>query len=72
MNILSVFISNRFVSFYWRIGAMLATMFLAFLAENLNMFSLSPQMIVFVGLILGEISKAINNWTQAKPMGFAK
>ena len=46
--------------------------FLAIIADNLNAFYLSPQTVIFVGLFLGEITKALNNWSKEQPMWFAK
>lgn len=58
---IEVITSNRFKSFYWRGGAMVVVSVLSFTASNLDMFNLSPEIVVFLGLILGEITKAINN-----------
>lgn len=51
---------KRFKSFLWRLGAMLGVALIAFLADNLNLFGLTPQVQVVLGLILGEVTKALN------------
>ena len=57
-----ILLSNRFKSFYWRTGMMvLATLISAFLA-NIDMLNpyISPAFVGLLGLILGEVSKALN------------
>ena len=56
--------SNRLKSLLWRTGMMALAGALAFLAENLGVLDLSVELTVLVGLILGEISKAINNYCE--------
>lgn len=51
---------NRLKSFAWRLGAIITVAVLSFLAENIGLFGLSPQIQVVLGLILGEITKALN------------
>lgn len=52
--------SNRFKSFYWRLGMMIVATTVAFLSENIADFGLSTQTTVVLGLILGELSKYMN------------
>lgn len=70
--ILDVLLSPRFKSFYWRTGMMALAGFLAILADSLEMFQLSGTMIAMLGLILGEISKAVTNAVDSKPLGFSR
>lgn len=65
-------LSPRLKSFYWRTGMMALASFLAIVADSLNMLELSPQITVVIGLVLGEISKALTNAVDNKPLGFAK
>ena len=61
-------ISNRMKSLYWRTGMMILSVIIASLLENLDIFTpyISASSITMFGLILGEISKAINNSVKAK------
>ena len=65
-NIKEVLLSNRFKSFYWRAGAMMAIALLNAIIENLSSFGLSTELVVLLGLILGEITKVLNNFSQGK------
>ena len=56
----------RLKSFLWRAGMMLLALTIDFAFNNLGFFNLSPQVTVVVGLVLGEISKQINNWLSKK------
>lgn len=56
--------SARFKSFLWRGGAILAITGLNYVSTNLGIFNLSPQAVIIVGLVIGEITKAINNVVQ--------
>lgn len=51
---------KRFKSFLWRAGMMFVALFIDWLLENIGLFGLSPQVTVFLGLVLGEISKYLN------------
>ena len=53
-------VKNRFKSFAWRTGIMLAVALVNFALANLADFSLSPEVTVLAGLILGEVSKYLN------------
>lgn len=59
-------LKKRLLSFAWRLGGMIATALLAFVLENLNILDISPEVITVVGLIVGEITKAINSFVQGK------
>jgi len=51
---------KRFKSFLWRLGSMIAVAWLAFIADNLDLFSLEPQVQVIIALVLSEITKVLN------------
>lgn len=51
---------NRLKSFAWRLGSMIAVALLAFASENLDLLHIAPEYQVLIGLVLGEITKAIN------------
>ena len=53
-------VKNRFKSFAWRTGIMVAVALVNFALANLSDFSLSPEVTVLVGLVLGEVSKYLN------------
>lgn len=56
---------SRLKSFGWRVGMMLVALLVAFATENLTNFGLTPQFTVVLGLVLGEVSKFLNNYNQA-------
>lgn len=67
MNKLQEFVgSNRVKSLLWRSGAMLAVGLLNLAMENLGGWGLSGQWLVFAGLVLGELTKALNNFLAGK------
>lgn len=51
---------KRLKSFGWRLGMMIAAAVVAFLIEQLKILDVSPTIVAVLGLILGEISKQIN------------
>ena len=53
--------SSRVKSFLWRSGMMIVAFTCTALAENLGILELSTTSTTVIGLILGEVSKAINN-----------
>jgi len=53
-------LKKRIGSLLWRAFIMGFAVALAYLAENLSILELSPQITVFLGLILGEVSKYLN------------
>lgn len=65
-DITKVLTSSRFKSFYWRTGMMFLAGFVDLVIENLGGSGMSPQIIVVLGLVLGEVSKAINNIVQER------
>jgi len=58
-----VLVSNRMKSLYWRTGMMCLAIVVAGLLENLDIFAqvFSPAVVMMLGLVLGEVSKALNN-----------
>ncbi len=52
---------NRLKSFAWRLGGMIAAMSLSFLLDNLGILGLSLNVQVVLGLIIGELTKWLNN-----------
>lgn len=60
----TIFLSNRMKSFYWRTAMMCVAVILGGLATNLDVLIpyVSPVTIGLLGLILGEVSKGINNY----------
>lgn len=60
-----MFSSSRFKSFLWRAGAMGAVAIIGVLQVEVTNYSLRPEIIAVLGLILGEITKALNNVAQA-------
>ena len=56
------FTGNRFKSFCWRSGAMVASSFLVLIANSLTDFGLTGQTVVVLGLIIGELTKYINSY----------
>lgn len=62
-KIKEILISNRFKSFYWRMGMMILAVIVSGLLSNIDMLNelFSPAVVMVIGLVLGEVSKAINN-----------
>lgn len=60
-KLLALLTSNRFKSFYWRTGMMAVAGFISLFLENIQALDLPELATVILGLILGEISKQINN-----------
>lgn len=52
---------KRLKSFMWRFATMAVAITVSFLADNLNLFHVSGETAVVLGLILGEITKYMNN-----------
>lgn len=53
--------SNRVKSLAWRTAMMMIATGLSAVANNVGVLALSPETTIFIGLVLGEISKAINS-----------
>jgi hypothetical protein len=54
---------KRVKSLVWRASMMAIAVFLSSIAENIGVLELSPQVTVLLGLVLGEVSKWLNNYT---------
>jgi hypothetical protein len=54
-------LTSRLKSLAWRLGMMILAVVVGFLIDNLGALNLSPAIVGILGLILGEISKQINN-----------
>lgn len=61
-----LFSSTRFKSFLWRAGAIGAVAILGYAQQEITNLQLSETTIVVLGLILGEITKALNNVIQSE------
>jgi len=63
-----ILLGNRFKSFYWRLGMMVLATIIAAFAANLDLIApyVNPATVGILGLVLGEVSKAINNSLQGK------
>ena len=59
----TILVSTRMKSLYWRTGMMVLAALLGGALSSLELLApiLSPGVIVILGLVLGEVSKAINN-----------
>jgi len=57
---------KRIKSFAWRLGAYVAVSALGFIVDNLAGFGVPQNIIVIVALIVGEITKYLNNKFQLK------
>lgn len=53
-------IKKRLWSLLWRIGMMVVIVIVDWLGKNIGIFNLSASVVVVIGLILGEISKYLN------------
>ena len=51
---------NRIKSLFWRAGMMMVVLAINFILVNLELLNIPSEMIVVIGLILGEISKYLN------------
>lgn len=60
LNITNEEALGRVKSLLWRVGMMALALVIDFLIQNLTAFNLSDQVIVILGLVLGEVSKQLN------------
>lgn len=51
---------KRIKSLAWRSGMMTLAFLLAFLSENIGLLELDPTITMVIGLVFGEVSKALN------------
>lgn len=59
-------LEKRLSALAWSIGAMVLAMGIDFAAQNLGLFNLDPEVTVFLGLFLNQISKAIHNYLRQR------
>lgn len=52
-------VKKRLMSFVWRAGAMCVAVVLDMLAKEMTSVSMPAELTVVLGLVLGEVSKAI-------------
>jgi len=62
--------SSRFKSFVWRTAMMVLAVILGAMIENINLLTpyVNGVTVTILGLVLGEVSKAINNWLTENPI----
>lgn len=60
-KVFDILLSPRFKSFYWRSAMMTLATLLTMFTNTIADLGLSQQTAVVLGLILGEISKHLNN-----------
>lgn len=60
----NILLSNRMKSLYWRTGMMCVAVIVGAVLSNLDVLDpyIGTASITMLGLILGEVSKAINNY----------
>ena len=71
INIKNLLISPRFQTLYWLTLAQFAAKFLAIMQESITEIGLSSWAIVGIGLAIATATKALTNYLNNKPMGFA-
>ena len=71
-KVLDLLQSPRFVSFYWQAGSVALVGLLSLVGDNLANLGLPEWAVVFIGLMLAQATKAINNRKLGKEMGFVK
>jgi hypothetical protein len=71
INIKNLFISPRFITFYWNVGLTALVGLISLVSQNLDGLGLPVWAIVVIGAGLAQATKAISNFLQNKPLGFA-
>jgi len=61
-------LSNRMKSLYWRTGVMFITALCNLLMTDYINWGLNGTWTVMLGLVLGEVTKALNNYSQGKAL----
>lgn len=54
--------SSRFKSLLWRASAMALVFVLGAVMQHLTVLELDNTVTIFIGLVVGEITKALNNY----------
>ena len=70
-NILNLFISPRFISFYWTAGLTFAVDLVGLISPSIPDLGLPQWIAILVVGGLAQLTKALNNYRQGKKMGFA-
>jgi len=65
MEMKEIFI-KRLKSFSWRLGSMIASALIAFSLDNLDLLHIAPEYVAIIGLLLGEVTKALNTGNTQK------
>ena len=65
-----VLLSPRVKSLAWHCLAMLGAAVSQEILDSLNLLELSPQATVILGLVLAQLTKALNNHVSGRPAGF--
>lgn len=58
--------SSRIKSFLWRTGMMILGFTITAMINNISTLELQPATATLLGLFLGEVSKALNNYLSDK------
>jgi hypothetical protein len=58
-------VKNRLKSFAWRTGVMVVVALLNAISTNLGLLELPTPYVVFIGLILSEVTKYLNTYVKA-------
>lgn len=67
---LSILLSTRVKTMMWLCVTQLAAQILGALIERASELDLSQATVVVLGFVLSQVTKALNNRVQGKPMGF--
>lgn len=65
-GLIAIFTHSRMKSLYWRAAGMMASGFLDTVGEQSAMWNLPPEMVIFLGLAIGEVTKFLNNKVQSQ------
>jgi len=64
--------SPRFISFYWMSGMTVLVGFLSLIIDVIPDMGLPQFTATLIVMVLTQLTKALNNYKNGKPMGFAK
>ena len=64
--------SPRFISFYWTAGISAVVGFLTLITEVIPDLGVSEFTAVMIVGVLAQLTKALSNYKQGKPLGFSK
>lgn len=59
-------VKKGLISLGWRVLMIVVSGFLAILVNSIGLLNLSPAVTAVIGLILGEVTKQWNSWSQTK------